>query len=129
MKANQKGFIGTDMTITIIAIITFSTLIISLMYNNALQNKKIKKEGLAIIYITETFENIGRASFDEVTQENINNLLPEDAKKYYTVDEDGFKVETLNNDEQIIKKVTLTLSYKVGNKTYNVTMERLKAKE
>lgn len=126
MKKNQNGFVGVDMAITIIAIVTFSTLIISLMYNNFLENAKLKKEALAIVYITETFENVGMAQFDEVTQESIDNLLPEDAKKYYTVNS---SVNLLENDEQIIKKISVTLSYDVGNKTYNVTMDRLKAKE
>ena len=126
MKKNQNGFVGVDMAITIIAIVTFSTLIISLMYNNFLENAKIKKEALAMVYITETFENVGMAQFDEVTQESIDNLLPEDAKKYYTVNS---SVNLLENDEQIIKKISVTLSYDVGNKTYNVTMDRLKAKE
>lgn len=126
MKKNQNGFVGVDMAITIIAIVTFSTLIISLMYNNFLENAKLKKEALAIVYITETFENVGMTQFDEITQESIDNLLPEDAKEYYTVNS---SVNLLENDEQIIKKISVTLTYDVGNKTYNVTMDRLKAKE
>lgn len=127
MQKNQKGFVGVDMAVTIIAIVTFSTLIISLMYNNFWENLKLKKEALAMVYITETFENIGKANYDEVQQENITNFLPNEAKEYYTA---TAKVELNDNEsEKIIKKVTLTLSYKVGNKTYNVTMERLKAKE
>lgn len=127
MQKNQKGFVGVDMAVTIIAIVTFSTLIISLMYNNFWENLKLKKEALAMMYITETFENIGKANYDEVQQENITNFLPNEAKEYYTA---TAKVELNDNEsEKIIKKVTLTLSYKVGNKTYNVTMERLKAKE
>ena len=49
MKKDQKGFVEVEITVTIIAIIIFSTLIISLMYNNFFQNTKLKKEGLAIV--------------------------------------------------------------------------------
>lgn len=126
MKKEQKGFVEVEITVTIIAIIIFSTLIISLMYNNFFQNTKLKKEGLAIVYITETFEKIGMASYDEVLEENMDNFLPEDVKNYYEV---SYSVNQLDNQEQIIKKISVTLSYKVGNKTYNVTMQRLKAKE
>ena len=112
----------------IIAIIIFSTIIISLMYNNALQNKKIKKEALAIIYITETFENVGIASFDDITSDNISNFVPIEVGRYYTVSTDVTELDQ-NEYEKIIKKVSISLSYKVGNKTYDVTMERLKAKE
>lgn len=129
MKVKEKkGFIAVDMTVAIMAIIIFSTIIISLMYNNALQNKKIKKEALAIIYITETFENVGIASFDDVTAENITNLVPIETERYYTVSTDVTELDQ-NEYEKIIKKVSISLSYKVGNKTYDITMERLKAKE
>ena len=123
-----KGFIEVDMAVAIIAIIIFSTIIISLMYNNALQNKKIKKEALAIIYITETFENVGIASFDDITSDNISNFVPIEVGRYYTVSTDVTELDQ-NEYEKIIKKVSISLSYKVGNKTYDVTMERLKAKE
>ena len=61
MKAkNNKGFVGIDMVVSVVAILAFSGLIATLMYNNYLENMKIKKEALATIYLTEIFENVPR---------------------------------------------------------------------
>ena len=110
MKKNN-GFVGVDMVIAILAIITFSTFLISLMYNNFLENLKLKKEALATIYLTEALENVGIINFDALTQENIDNgainVVP----------------------SEIVKKVKATISYTAGNKNYQYIMERAKIKE
>ena len=131
MKVKKdNGLVGVDMIIAIIAITIFSTLIVSLMYKNVVENVKLKKETLAMIYITEIFENIGIEMYDNVTEDNISSLVPEEALKNYEVeitvtsDLDG-----VANNEQIMKKVTIKMSYEVDNKTYSCSMQRMKIKE
>ena len=131
MKRKNNGFVGIDMVIAIFAIITFSALIISLMYNNFLENMKIKKEALATIYLTETLENIGIESYDYINIENKENLISTNAI------ENGYDIQlTISNlygndasKENIIKKVVATISYKIGDKNYQYSMERTKIKE
>ena len=133
MRINSnKGFVGVDMVLAILAIIIFSAIIVSMMYNNFLENSKINRQALAIIYLTETLENVGIAAYDDVTQENINNFIPSDIGEYNY----EMKVEVTNDDlvlsseqqDDIIKKIKATISYKLGNKTYEHSMERIKAK-
>ena len=126
----DSGLVGVDMVIAIIAITILSTLIVSLMYNNVIENVKLKKETLAMIYITETFENIGIESYTNVTEDNINDLVPEDAINNYQVEMTvTTDFDDITNNEYIMKKVTLKLSYEVANKTYSCSMERIKIKE
>ena len=73
----NKGFVTLDVIISIMAIMIFSVLIFSMMTNNFLENLKVRKETLSTIYITEIFESIGIATYDEITQENISNLIPD----------------------------------------------------
>ena len=129
-KAN--GFVGIDMAVALVAIMAFSGLIISLMYNNYLSNVKLKKTALATIYLTEIFENVGIASYDYVTQENVDEFIPN------TLEENNYQVKitvdtNLNisetQNEDIVKKVTAVISYSINNKEYQYTMERLKIKE
>lgn len=133
MKINSnKGFVGVDMVLAILAIIIFSAIIVPMMYNNFLENSKINRRALAIIYLTETLENVGIAAYDDVTQENINNFIPSDIGEYNY----EMKVEVTNDDlvlsseqqDDIIRKIKATISYKLGNKTYEHSMERIKAK-
>lgn len=133
MKSNkEKGFVGIDMVLAILAIMIFSALIASLMYTNTLENLKVRRQTLATIYLTETLENIGIATYDEVIQENANNFVPEN------LEEDKYNIEITisdendiikNEEENIIKKVVATISYELGNKNYQHSIERIKIKE
>lgn len=121
------------MVVAILAIITFSGLIFSLMSSNLLENLKVRSQAMATIYLTETLENIGIASFESVTQDNSDMFIPEEAKdsKYVINLQIKESNELFNEDstkENIIKKVIATVSYKVGNKDYQCTMQRIKAK-
>lgn len=129
-RNNEKGFIGVDMTLAILAIMIFSGLIISLMYNNTLENLKVRKETLATIYLTQVLENVGIATYDEVIQENITNFIPEDLQQdYYNIDIVVSEDTNVSGEENIIKKVEATISYELGNKKYQYSMERIKIKE
>ena len=75
LKKNN-GFIGVDMAIAVVAILAFSGLIISLMYNNYLENARVKMEAMSTIYLTEILENIGIANYSDVTQEKVKDLIP-----------------------------------------------------
>ena len=129
MKTN-KGLAGVDMIIAIIVIVIFATLILTLMGNNAIENAKITKETMAMIYITEIFEKVAIADYEDIIQEKTNDLIPQDALKNYKIDiaiENNS--EELEKQEDIIKKIKVTLTYNVGNKNYTTSMERYKIKE
>ncbi len=129
MKKNLKsesGIVTTDVVLSIIAIMIFSVLFISLMYNNSIENIKLKQEGLAIADITETFENIGIADYTDVTNENADSFIPEGVQNH------AIKIDleiTQIGEEDILKKITATASYKIANKVYEFSMERMKIKE
>lgn len=129
MLKNRKGLTAVDICIAVIAIIIFSSVILSLMYNVKLENLKIKAKLQANIHLTEIAENIGIADYDDVTTENLN-LLPTEMTDAYTA---KIEVSKLSDEdaskEDIIKKVKIIVSYKIGNKTYEETIERLKLKE
>jgi len=127
---NNKGLAGVDIIIAIISVMIFSILIISIMYSNVMENVKLKKETLAMIYITEAFENIGIETYDNITEENINNLVPEEARNNYNIEMTVTnEFDDVTNNEYIMKKITLKLSYEIANKTYSCSMERMKIKE
>lgn len=131
---SKKGLAGVDMVIAIMAVMLFSTILISLIYYNTVENVKVTKETLAMIYITEIFENIGiEEDFEKITEENIiEDLVPNKVKDSYDVEitvSDDFEEVPENQENKIIKKITAKLTYEVGNKLYSCSMERLKVKE
>jgi len=126
----SNGLAGVDMIIATVAVIIFSTLIVSLINNNLLENVKLRKEALAMIYSTQIFENIAIESYDYITQENSSNLIPKEVLNEYSVNLNiSTNLDNVTDNQNIIKKITLTLSYDIGNKTYTCTMQRMKIKE
>lgn len=126
-KRENTGLAGIDMVIAVIAIIIFTTLILALMSNNVMENVKNAEETMAMIYITEIFENIGIADYDNVTNDNKENFIPQQVYNNYNVNLTIGNVDGKSQD--ILKKINLVLTYKIGNKTYSCSAERIKAKE
>jgi type II secretory pathway pseudopilin PulG len=131
MKAkNNKGFIGIDIIISIIAIVLFSSLILALILNNSLKNVKLAKEAQATIYLTQTLENIGISKYINVSEynsnKNYNNCIPSDLKNGYKITID---IPEKIGEKDIIQKITAHIEYSIGNKKYKQTMLRTKIKE
>ena len=129
MIKDNKGFTQTDIVISIIAVMLFTTIILSVMINVKNSNAKLKAKSIANIYMTEILENIGIAQYEDVTEENKSKFIPEMTKAFETQinvtkvsDEDSKK-------EDEIKKVEVKITYKIGKKTYEENAKRLKVKE
>ena len=135
----NNGLTSIDLVIAIIAITLFSTLIFSLMSYNVNENVKLTKETMAIIHLTEILENIGIESYENLSNgnhidlgvnqydEHIEGLVPDKVKENYKVD--IFISDELNNvaeNENIMKKIQVTLTYEVNNKQYAYSMQRMK---
>lgn len=139
---SSKGFIGTDVIISIIAIMIFSSIILALILNNSLENIKLYKQAQATIFLTETLENIGDYDYIKVAdysneyntekltesiEKNYNKCKPiEAANKNYNITIN--KPELLGKND-IIQKITVDIEYTIGDKTYKQTMQRTKIKE
>ncbi len=129
MFKSNKGFTGIDIVLSIIIVITFTSIIVSLMYSVKMENYRIKAMAISNIYLVETLENIGIANYDEIKSDN-TDLFP---KEMSTEFEKKIEVTSISDEdtskEDIIKKVKVTIAYKIGNKNFEETAERLKAKE
>lgn len=129
MFKSNKGFTGIDIVLSIIIVITFTSIIVSLMYSVKMENYRIKAMAISNIYLVETLENIGIANYDEIKSDN-TDLFP---KEMSTEFEKKIEVTSISDEdtskEDIIKKVKVIIAYKIGNKNFEETAERLKAKE
>ena len=132
MLKKESGFTGTDIIIAIVMVVLFTSIILSLMYNIKYQNLKQVYKLASNIYLTETLENIGIADYDDVVNMNSNDeteLIPE-IPDIFTERIDVVNISDIDSTKSdLIKKVTVTISYKIGNKTYEEVAQRLKIKE
>ena len=136
----ENALVGIDMVITVVVVIIFSVIILTLITNNAMENVKTTKDTMAMIYITEIFEKIAIKPYDDVVYNNLNSDYTEITEENSLVSQeiiDKFKTEIavitefeeLKNSEEICKKIKVKLTYEVADKKYERVMERLKIKE
>lgn len=140
LKSN-KGFALADTIIAIFVLVIFSTLVISISYNIYITSNFVKRNGQATNYIVEVFEYAKTLNFDDVSATNlviyinakgekiqaIEGIYSETADKldsytmFISMDEASIAEEQRN----YIKKIDITVMYKLGTKIKTVSMSTL----
>ena len=148
--SDNKGVTGADLSIAVVAIIIFVSIITSLFYNVYIMNQKTTRMSEATDIITTIFEKIDVMDYENVSLENnekelsvylndyIDNENQSQSENVYKGKKGGYNV-TLNiekyneqdgnqDKEDVIKKITINVEYNVGNKTQSIEMSTLKVK-
>ena len=144
---DNKGFTGTDAMIAILIITLFTGLIATISYNIYLSNSSLKRISTSNEYIVSVFEDVEKMDYENVTaavlaQHFNNKYYDSEAPKAKANDENEntpFKI-TINvvqyskmpgNEEKLdlIKEVTMSVEYKLGNKNQKIEMSRIKTRE
>ncbi|MGN1310954.1 MAG: hypothetical protein ACI4VP_04570 [Clostridia bacterium] len=142
LKSN-KGFALADTIIAIFVLVIFSTLVISISYNIYISSNFVKRNGQATNYIVEVFEYAKTLNFDDVNATNLVTYINTKGEKIQAIE--GIYSETADKldsysytmfismdeasiaEEQrsYIKKIDITVMYKLGTKTKTVSMSTL----
>lgn len=125
---DNKGVTGTDLVIAIVVIAIFAGLITQLMASIYKISIDIQKSANANAYATMILEKVDEKPFEEVTDDFVANLNDE-----ISID-DSFnitiKVTKLEDiDENLVKKVDLTLKYNINGEEKQLFISKLKIKE
>lgn len=153
----QKGFAASDALIAVLIIALFAGLIATISYNIYLSNSSIKRMSKANEYIVDVFEYIDKTYYDEVTKENIIKYF--NGKYYYNQDgstpKSNAEVKIKEQDEEtlntpfkaeinivkynetegntdkldLVQEITMTVTYKLGNKDQTIEMKKTKSRE
>ena len=155
----QKGFATSDALLAVLIIILFSGLIATISYNVYLSNSSIKRMSKATGYITNMFEYIDKEYYQNVTVDGLRNYINNNQAIFNTTDNQvnissnnteetsrsigsnnpaftmNIYIEYYNKTQgntdklDLVKEITMTVNYKLGNKNQEITMTRNKAKE
>ena len=149
----NKGITGADLSIAVVAIIIFVSIITTLFYNVYMMNQKTARNVQATELISSIFEKIETLSYEETTIAEQSTLLQKlqelnititsnDSTTQNLVGKKGGYIITLNikkyneleentdkNLEDIIKIINVKIEYKIGENIENVEMSTLKIKE
>lgn len=153
---NNRGFAASDALIAILIITLFAGLIATVSYNIYLANSNIKRMSKANSYIAEIFQYVDKIYYDDVTEKNLTEYFN---NKYYYLDENTaksnaeakiketsneildtpFKIslkitnynETEGNTDKLdlVKEITMTVEYVIGNKEEKIEMTTMKKRE
>lgn len=106
---SEKGMTGVDLSIAIIIIILFISLISTLIYNYSKNSKELSRKSVATSIIIDVLEYAKSTEYQNLTQENIDNYCLAKAQ-------DGYKLTaTLEELTDIdAKKVIVIVKYMVN---------------
>ncbi len=135
----EEGITGIDITIAIILITIFISIIATLFYNIQKTSTELERETIATSYAVEIIEEIKALGFGQLpnVDEGTNQITGyedkyiedngKDTPYYQTIRVEDYS--EINESEEIepdmVKKVTVTISYKVNNKDKDITLSTL----
>ena len=123
---NNRGITGIDLTISIIALTTFTGIIITLMINNYRTSIEIQKSANAMSYATMILEKVDEKAYDKVTNDFLKEIQNEiNVDSEYEVE---FNVTEIENNDYA-KKVDIKVSYTINNQKKQINIGKLKVKE
>lgn len=130
LKSN-KGFTGIDISVAVVVFIIFSSVVATLFYNYVITSKKIERKTIATNLCIEIIEALKESPFDELIKTSETPMSIEDLQTISgkTINLPNGYVPEINiedyKDENIIKILRVTISYKENNKTDDITIETL----
>lgn len=138
----EKGFTGIDIAISLIVITIFIAMIANLIANINLTAQDTNRKTIATSYAVQEIEKIkaqgyldsydskGRAKEDILKEEDIYNGSEFTGyNKKILIRDYVLVVNDTTKKSNVVKEITVNISYKVGNKEKNVKISTYVAKE
>ena len=139
-KRKEKGFTTVDMTIAILVMIIFVSIMTSVLYSVSVSTTEGKRSAAALNYAVDIFETIGELDYNNVSGAEIAKRLERQGMTI-TINSGGttqgkigefydytLRIEDTFGDDYV-KLITLTMKYKVSAKNEEtLEMQRIKAK-
>jgi len=130
---DNRGFTAVDVSVSIVIIIIFVSLIASAYYNYYISNASIARNSAALSYAIDVIEAVELMDYSEVTDASVKTKLQdmynnsEIAKPYeITTQVVKYNQTTGNTAKQdLIKILTVKVEYTVGNRTQAFDISRL----
>lgn len=130
---SERGVTGIDITVSILVITIFVSLIGVLIYNISAQSQSIERRTEAAYQTVNLIEQMKAKTVEELdalTEEEKSGFIEGTpySKKIEVIDYKDMTEENQQNDEiqyGIVKKVTVTVSYKDGAKTEEISLSAI----
>lgn len=149
ISKNNKGMLGVDLTISIVVLSIFVSIISVLIYNIALSINASKRNSVALTYVVDILEKSKTITYNDININNMENIIKtipgladiedieSDTNEYkgkingYTIYTTVEKYNELTENqgkglEDRVKIITVNVEYKIGNNVQNVNISTLR---
>lgn len=139
---NEKGLTGVDITISIVVMTIFMAMIANLIVNIKLNTQDIKRKSTATSYAVQEIEkikaqgyindydSIGINSEETLKDEDIyNNSEFSGYHKKVTIKDYVLVINNNTKTKDIVKEITVEISYKLGSKDKKIVISTYVSKE
>lgn len=124
---NNKGITGVDLSIAMIVILIFVSLVTTLIFNYTKNAKEVTRKSTATYMIIDILEYAKNSNYEEITQEMINDYI----NNNNNLQVQGYVVSALvegpidlfgENAENVMKKITAKVKYYSNNKEQELSI-------
>jgi len=127
---SEKGFTGIDIAISIVVLFIFVSLIAILIYNFNSSSKEAMRKTTAINLAIEEIENIKKnIKFEEVETISVENADTTEEGFFKTINAQDYSQIDTTKKSDLVKKVTVTISYNTKGQTNTVQLSTIITKE
>ena len=135
---NNHGFTGIDISISLIVMVLFVSLIASLLYNFHMSSQGINRKTDATYLAIQVLENLKQMNYDDIIEDSNGGMTVENLEKAVDIPS-GYKVQLniqnyreIANDsslKDLIKVAKVTIQYTLGNIHEEVSMSTVITRE
>ena len=130
-RKNEKGVLEIDFATGMILFMISSAAIVTMYANIYTLMVKLKVNQVMIGYITEICEEIDAENYTDLTQDRVNKIISAcNIPSQYSVTSSITKYTSINKSaNDVVEKININVSYKVGNQNMKYTVYKVKIKE
>lgn len=130
-RKNEKGVLEIDFATGMILFMISSAAIVTMYANIYTLMVKLKVNQVMIGYITEICEEIDAENYTDLTQDRVNKIISAcNIPSQYSVTSSITKYTSINKSaKDVVEKININVSYKVGNQNMKYTVYKVKIKE
>lgn len=127
---NNKGIVGTDISISLIILMLFVAIVTTIFYQIGMTNLETTRHSVATDCVVNILETIQLIPYDDF----LNTDLNEDwcTSKGIKIP-DGYTVEIQKNSDQekdnLMQEVKVTVSYRIKDQNKSVSINTLKIRQ
>lgn len=125
--SNNKGVTGIDLTVAIIILTLYTGIIVILMSNTYRTSTEIQMGANAMSYATMVLEKVDEKAYEEID----NNFVTKLKSSGEVQMNDNYTVEISTNEleENMFKKVQVSVKYNLNGEEKSIVINKLKIKE